>query len=543
MEKFKNEYVNIEINQSHKTDFGDLSLLPIINKDDQYGIVYKSNVNYFDGKLKLGVKVNGVLFKTYDINENLFYVILKKESGFSEINLIYDDINVLTIQGTLDTLINLPNNGTLEILKPRISVYSLCWNEGKLLPHFLNHYSKFANKITIFDNESTDNSVDIIKSFDKCKINLISYNSDNKINDFIYLGIKNNCWKNDPSEYVVVCDIDEFLYTENIFDYLDKNNFYDVFTPNGYDMVSTTFPMCNTPITQQVIKGFFHLGFCKSVLFKSNMLSNINYQPGAHTSNPIGYKIITKSCDDLKLLHYKRLSLEYLINRNESLKNRLSEINLKCGAGFHYQHSNDHIVSEFNESLTKADIIIKNITKKVFIDGGARIGESIDLLLKQREDLSGCDVYLFECNPNHLNVLHEISENNLDYNFIVKNEAIWNENGFLDFYTAIDQWGDLGNTLISNKKENLDRDNPIKVKTIKFSDFISQFSIDDYIVLKLDIEGAEYDVLWDLINTNEIIKINELYIEFHDHFFDDKNSIELKNILNNKIKHVNYDWV
>jgi hypothetical protein len=359
MEKFKNEYVNIEINESYQTDFGELSLLSVVNKDDQYGIVYKSNMNYFDGKLKLEIQINGVLFKTYDINENLFYVILKKESGFIEINLIHNNINVVT-QQSASHIINPLNNGTIEILKPRISVYALCWNEEKILPHFLNHYSKFANKITIFDNESTDNSVNIITSFDKCDTNVISYSSDNKLNDIKYVGIKNNCWKNDPSEYVIVCDLDEFLYTENIFDYLNKNNFYDVFMPNGYDMISTTFPTYNTPITQQVINGFFHSGLCKSILFKPNMLSNINYQPGAHTSNPIGYKIITKSCDNLKLLHYKRLSLEYLINRNDSLRNRLSDLNIKTGAGSHYLNSNDHIVSEFNESLSKCTQILTN---------------------------------------------------------------------------------------------------------------------------------------------------------------------------------------
>jgi FkbM family methyltransferase len=544
MEKIKNEYINIETNQLNQTKFGDLVILPVLNRDDQFSIVFKSNTNYFDGKLKLEVKINGVQFKIYDINENLFYVVLKKEFVFIEINLINNNDNILKIQECIGTLNNILNNGFLEILKPRISVYCLCWNEEKILPHFLNHYAKFSHKITIFDNESTDNSLNIINWFDKCKINVITYNSNNTLNDFLYLDIKNNCWKNDPSEYVIVCDLDEFLYTEDIFDYLYQNSEYDVFTPTGYDMVSTTFPAYNIPITQQIIKGFFNIDFCKSILFKPNRLLNINYLPGAHTSNPVGNNITIKNGDDnLKLLHYKRLSLDYMVNRIESLRNRMSDINFRTGSGLHYNQSSETIKNDFNDALSKSNIIIKNIGKKIFIDGGARIGESLDLLLNKRDDLLGCDVYLFECNPNHLKVLHKISENNLNYNFIVRNEAIWDENSFLDFYTAIDKWGDEGNTLISDKKENLDRDNPIKVKTIKFSDFISQFDIDDYIVLKLDIEGAEYNVLWDLINTNEIIKINELHVEFHDHFFDNMNSIELKNILNTKIKYVNYNWV
>jgi hypothetical protein len=361
MEKIKNEYINIETNQLNQTKFGDLVILPVLNRDDQFSIVFKSNTNYFDGKLKLEVKINGVQFKIYDINENLFYVVLKKEFVFIEINLINNNDNILKIQECIGTLNNILNNGFLEILKPRISVYCLCWNEEKILPHFLNHYAKFSHKITIFDNESTDNSLNIINWFDKCKINVVTYNSNNTLNDFLYLDIKNNCWKNDPSEYVIVCDLDEFLYTKDIFDYLSQNSEYDIFTPTGYDMVSTIFPVYNIPITQQIIKGFFNIDFCKSILFKPNRLLNINYLPGSHTSNPVGNNITIKNGDDnLKLLHYKRLSLDYMVNRIESLRNRMSDINFRTGSGLHYNQSNDTIKNDFNDALSNSTQILTN---------------------------------------------------------------------------------------------------------------------------------------------------------------------------------------
>ena len=72
--------------------------------------------------------------------------------------------------------------------------------------------------------------------------------------------------------------------------------------------------------------------------------------------------------------------------------------------------------------------------KKIFIDGGARIGESIEVLLETREDLIGSDVYLFECNPNHIQTLTDISNNNKKYNFIVRDEAIWVEEVNKDFF-------------------------------------------------------------------------------------------------------------
>lgn len=180
--------------------------------------------------------------------------------------------------------------------------------------------------------------------------------------------------------------------------------------------------------------------------------------------------------------------------------------------------------------------------KKIFIDGGARIGESIELLLDKREDLKGCDVYFFECNEDHHEKLISIKENNKDYNFFIKQEAIWDKNGEENFYISIDIWGDLGCTLDSNKREKLDLKNPRKVKTIRLSDFLDEFSDDDYIILKLDIEGAEYKVMTDLIDTDKIKKINELYIEWHDHFFN-VSSNEIKEKLKNYNIKIDNNWV
>ena len=180
--------------------------------------------------------------------------------------------------------------------------------------------------------------------------------------------------------------------------------------------------------------------------------------------------------------------------------------------------------------------------KKIFIDGGARIGESIEVLLETREDLKGSYVYFFECNKNHIQTLNDIANNNKKYNFIVKEEAIWVDDINKDFFISVDNWGDLGCTLLAEKKEKLDLENPVNVKCIDFAKFLKSFSEDDYIVVKLDIEGAEYDVLNHLIETKAITKINELYVEFHDIFFN-RNSEDIKNkLLNFNIK-CNFNWM
>lgn len=179
--------------------------------------------------------------------------------------------------------------------------------------------------------------------------------------------------------------------------------------------------------------------------------------------------------------------------------------------------------------------------RKIYIDGGARIGESLDMFLKHRKDLLGCDVHFFECNDAHLETLLKIKEENKDYNFSIHSEAIWSEDGEMDFFISIDRWGDLGCTLKPEKREKLDLENPKKVKTIDFSSFLNQFNDDDYIIVKLDIEGSEYKVIERLLETKSINKINELYIEWHDIFFD-VSSHHLKNELSKLDIKIDNNW-
>ena len=59
---------------------------------------------------------------------------------------------------------------------------------------------------------------------------------------------------------------------------------------------------------------------------------------------------------------------------------------------------------------------------------------------------------------------------------------------------------------------------PIKVPCVDFSKWIlDTFKIDDYIILKINIEGAEYPVLNKMIKDGSIKYIDKLIIAFHSH--------------------------
>ena len=144
--------------------------------------------------------------------------------------------------------------------------------------------------------------------------------------------------------------------------------------------------------------------------------------------------------------------------------------------------------------------------KKIFIDGGVNDGRSIDLFRKKWPDAKEYEIHSFECNPRFSSILNRKG-------VCFHNTAVWIKDEEIDFYLG----NPLGSSLCKDKFTGNLNKNPIKVQGIDLAKFITEnFLKEDYIVLKLDIEGGEYDVLPHLIKENIIPDyINELYGEWH----------------------------
>ena len=55
----------------------------------------------------------------------------------------------------------------------------------------------------------------------------------------------------------------------------------------------------------------------------------------------------------------------------------------------------------------------------------------------------------------------------------------------------------------------------VTVKCIDIAEIIKQFTLDDNIIVKMDIEGSEYDLLQDFIVKDVLNLIDYLAVEFH----------------------------
>ena len=232
-----------------------------------------------------------------------------------------------------------------------VSVFLLCYNESALLPHTIKHYRHYLPNcsITIYDNESTDNSVILAKSLG---CNVISWSSNNIIDDFKYIEIKNNCWKSVKTGWVIVADMDEFLCVTEQDLVEETNNNVSVLTVNGVNMIGESGTLDLTDIDLETIQKY---SYCpsesKSLCFFREKVTSMNYQLGAHNCRPKGRIVFSKKIYTNK--HMNFLGLEYYADKSKARHSR-SEMMRRRGIATHYTNCYERAKSSYLSALTRS---------------------------------------------------------------------------------------------------------------------------------------------------------------------------------------------
>ena len=156
---------------------------------------------------------------------------------------------------------------------------------------------------------------------------------------------------------------------------------------------------------------------------------------------------------------------------------------------------------------------------KVFVDIGANIG-SVSIFVDSFNKLfeNKIKVYAVEPEPNNIDLLNYNILNNSTENITVVNNAIWHEEGTV----AVSNKG--GNSSIVHEIDG----EFSHIKAITIEQLLNKYDIKEVDVMKIDIEGAEFDLI---INTPaEILaKIKYLTLEF-DKSFDGKFGIMVEKL-------------
>lgn len=153
------------------------------------------------------------------------------------------------------------------------------------------------------------------------------------------------------------------------------------------------------------------------------------------------------------------------------------------------------------------------MSRRVLIDCGANHAWVLDAMMKQRPDF---DVIAFEPNARLHPAIDRLRQRHPGRSIEFHPEAVWTHDGEIDFYLDQQDAG-CGSTLLQGKVSGkIDYAAPVHVRSIDFAAFIvDRFRPEDYVVLKMDIEGAEYDVLERMLERGAMARLRELWVEFH----------------------------
>ncbi len=234
-----------------------------------------------------------------------------------------------------------------------VHIFILCYNESVLLPHTVAHYRRnipYAN-ITIFDNESTDGSQDIARQLG---CNVVTWSSQNVINDYLYANIKNNCWK-DANSWVIMVDMDEWIcITDQEIEH-EVQNGTTIIKTIGIDMIGESKNDHLTDINLHGLSRYVDNHFLnKSVCFDSKAIREMNYGIGAHHCNPVGRVQFSNRTYTIK--HMSFLGLPFYTRKTIERYNRAQQMQ-RLGMATHYTNDINTITNEYQQRLTNSQIL------------------------------------------------------------------------------------------------------------------------------------------------------------------------------------------
>lgn len=251
----------------------------------------------------------------------------------------------------------------------RIEVFTFCWNEMTVLPFAVDYWRRYADHVTVFDNGSTDGSLEFMQQHSDL-ITIEHWDTNNQINDRMLLDAKNEAWKRarGSADLVVVADMDEMLIPvgNELQRMLDEG--YTVCTPRWFAMMSDEVPTHEDGKLLHEIRPYAIQSPGKVIVFDPNKIDNVNYDPGAHQCRPEGF--VQWFDGGIYCLHTDHnFSLEHKIERYRQMNARQSAINRQKGWGIHYGFSAEHLTKWWGEAWQQTTDFGSIITKEIEHNG------------------------------------------------------------------------------------------------------------------------------------------------------------------------------
>lgn len=222
-----------------------------------------------------------------------------------------------------------------------VHLYAICWNEADMLPFFFRHYDPWVDRYVIFDNGSTDATMELLAAHPKVEIRAFPWiDPDSFIQSSGLLQCV--CWQESQgrADWVVITAIDEHLHHADMPSYLASchRNGVTAIPALGFQMLSDHLPPAGTWLAETLRIGAPFADMNKLSIFDPDRIRKTGYSVGRHYAVPEG-EVVYPAADEVVNLHYKYFGRNRLEARNRLLATGLREKDRACGYGRQYDWS------------------------------------------------------------------------------------------------------------------------------------------------------------------------------------------------------------
>lgn len=234
-----------------------------------------------------------------------------------------------------------------------IETFTITHNEERILPQYIDWYKRFVDKITIYDDHSTDKTLEIAE---KAGCTIVPFGNDD-FDDRLNNDVRNNAWKNSKADWIIVGDLDEFLWCPlkigELLEEMKKDDIGTIIKTEGYEIMSEV----DVPFVY-ARKGYREPHLDKVMCVRPDKIKAINFTYGGHHEAPEGNVRYIRNNGIFKLLHFSGVGRDVWIRKSMRYKSRFCKWNYEVGAGIHHWGDLAQKDADFTARLNKADMFV-----------------------------------------------------------------------------------------------------------------------------------------------------------------------------------------